>query len=181
MKTSFLRCGKLRIQLLLCLLTYAISSSANLIIGRVVDSETNEPLEGAQLDVKENFGFGTIQTQTTTDSLGFFQYQTDFDSRITFNAKFFGYYEGTAYATGMAGNDTIRIKDIKLKPSPLLLKEITVEAKKRKFYMRGDTVVFNHEAFQMEEGERRSGQELEADPSDMGTEEPGARNHGQTE
>ncbi len=154
MITSFLRCGKLRIQLLLCLLTYAISSSANLIIGRVVDSETNEPLEGAQLEVKENFGFGTIQTQTTTDSLGFFQYQTDFDSRITFNAKFFGYYEGTAYATGMAGNDTILIKDIKLKPSPLLLKEITVEAKKRKFYMRGDTVVFNPEAFQMEEGER---------------------------
>lgn len=50
--------------------------------------------------------------------------------------------------------DTIHIDDILLQPSEVLLKEVLVKGAQRRFYMRGDTVVFNPGAFQMEDGDR---------------------------
>ena len=154
MKKTMFRCGNLRILLMLCLLASVEMSFANVIRGRVVDDETGEPLEGAQVSVNEAFGTTTFWTKMETDSLGYFHYRCGEMGRVTFTAQYFGYYEGTAKTIGMEGNDTVRIKDIRLKPSPLLLKEVEVSAKKRRFFMRGDTVVFNPEAFNLEEGAR---------------------------
>ena len=153
MKINFFRCGNLRILLILCLFASIMNVQANVIRGRVVDAETGEPLEGAQVNVKENFDFGSFVCNLETDSLGCFHYHCG-TARLTFTAKFFGYYEGTFLTSGIEGNDTVRIKDIRLKPSPLLLKEVKVTGNKRRFYMRGDTVVFNPEAFHLEEGAR---------------------------
>ena len=154
MKTTFFRCGNLRILLMLCLFASTATLQANIIRGRVVDAETGEPLEGAQVHVNEAFESTTFFTKVNTDSLGYFHYRCGDMGRLTFTAKYFGYLDGTEKTIGMEGNDTIRLKDIRLKPSPLLLKEVEVRAKKRRFYMRGDTVVFNPEAFNMEEGAR---------------------------
>ena len=158
MKNNLLRCGNLRILLMLCLFASTATLQANIIRGRVIDAETGEPLEGAQVAVLEIRGDTdnqiAFQTKKTTDSLGVFHYRCGDMSQLVFTANYFGYHEGFVRTIGMAGNDTIHIKDIRLKPSPLLLKEIQVDAKKRKFYMRGDTVVFNPEAFDLEEGAR---------------------------
>lgn len=156
MKIKTFRCGTLRILLMLCLFASIATLQANVIRGRVVDAETGEPLEGAQVSVSEAFGTTTLWTKKETDSLGYFHYRCGDMGRLTFTAKYFGYHDGTEKTIGLEGNDTIRLKDIRLKPSPLLLKEVQVNAKKRKFYMRGDTVVFNPEAFNMEEGARLS-------------------------
>ena len=121
MKINFFRCGNLRILLILCLFASIMNVQANVIRGRVVDAETGEPLEGAQVNVKENFDFGSFVCNLETDSLGCFHYHCG-TARLTFTAKFFGYYEGTFLTSGIEGNDTVRIKDIRLKPSPLLLK-----------------------------------------------------------
>jgi len=156
MKIKTFRCGTLRILLMLCLFASIATLQANVIRGRVVDAETGEPLEGAQVSVSEAFGTSTFWTKKETDSLGYFHYRCGDMGRLTFTAKYFGYHDGTEKTIGLEGNDTIRLKDIRLKPSPLLLKEVKVSARKRRFYMRGDTVVFNPEAFNMEEGARLS-------------------------
>ena len=154
MKNNLLRCGSLRILLMLCLFASTATLQANIIRGRVLDAETGEPLEGAQVHVNEAFVSTTFFTKVSTDSLGYFHYRCGDMGRLTFTAKYFGYHDGTEKTIGIEGNDTIRLKDIRLKPSQLLLKEVEVRAKQRRFYMRGDTVVFNPEAFNMEEGAR---------------------------
>ena len=155
MKNNLLRCGSLRILLMLCLFASTATLQANIIRGRVLDAETGEPLEGAQVHVNEAFESTPFFTKVNTDSLGYFHYRCGDMGRLTFTAKYFGYHDGTEKTIGIEGNDTIRLKDIRLKPSQLLLKEVEVRAKQRRFYMRGDTVVFNPEAFNMEEGARR--------------------------
>lgn len=131
-----------------------ITASADIIQGRVVDAETREPLYGAHVEVTEDCSDCTITAVLGTDSLGRFSYSCMDGSRITFRVSFFGYEPNVVRMTGTDANDTIRISDIPLKPSEVLLKEVLVLSRQRRFYMRGDTVVFNPGAFQMEDGDR---------------------------
>lgn len=124
--------------------------------GRVVDAETSEPLERANVEITEEIpDFCTSVVTFATDKEGYFRYETSSDaSRLTFVVKFFGYHNQTIKRVSIGGSDTLSIPDIKLKPSAVLLKELSVNAKARRFYMKGDTVVFNPEAFRVEEGDR---------------------------
>lgn len=157
MKTNIFRCGRLRILLLLCLFVSSADLGA-VIRGRVVDAETGEPLDGATVEVfDERLNSGRmviISYSLSTDSLGYFHYAPTATASITFTVKYFGYHDGRARINSISTTDTINIRDIQLKPSPLLLKGVTVKARRRSFYMRGDTVIFNPEAIALEEGAR---------------------------
>ena len=159
MKTNIFRCGRLRILLLLCLFVSSADLGA-VIRGRVVDAETGEPLDGATVEVSDerlNSGQRVIISYSlSTDSLGYFHYAPTATASITFTVKYFGYHDGRARINSTSTTDTINIRDIQLKPSPLLLKGVTVKARRRSFYMRGDTVIFNPEAIALEEGARRA-------------------------
>ena len=75
-------------------------------------------------------------------------------TNITIRARFLGYKTSVVRLKGSETGDTIHIDDILLQPSEVLLKEVLVKGAQRRFYMRGDTVVFNPSAFQMEDGDR---------------------------
>ncbi len=149
------RCGILRILPLLCLILGTQTAQADILQGRVLDAETREPLDGAKVSIEEVVpDLCTFSRVLQTDSLGRFHYRCSGMTRITLRADFFGYKQGTLRLAGSDGGDTIRIEDILLKPSEELLKEVLVKGTRRRFYMRGDTVVFNPDAFQLEDGDR---------------------------
>ena len=155
MKNYLFRCGWLRILPLLCLFLGTQTIQADIIQGRVLDAETHEPLYGAHVEVTEEVpDLCTVKWVRYTDSLGCFTYSCCGGSRLTFRARFLGYKTNVVRMKGTDAGDTIHIDDILLQPSEVLLKEVLVKGAQRRFYMRGDTVVFNPGAFQMEDGDR---------------------------
>lgn len=147
-----------RLFLLAFLCLQALFMSADIVTGRVVDSESNEPLDGAQVTVVRGESNRRYVDVITTDSCGVVTFNTgNFICGVNININYFGYEElkmKEFMASG--GKDTLNLGDIKLKMSAELLKEVTVKGKAKQFYMRGDTVVFNPEAFNLEDGARMS-------------------------
>lgn len=90
-----------------------------------------------------------------TDSLGRFLFTCTMEmSKLTITANYFGYHSQTVHQMGNNDRDTITIDDFRLKMDEHLLGKVTVEGRARRFYMRGDTVVFNPEAFKTQDGAR---------------------------
>ena len=140
--------------LLLALLAMTATLRADILKGRVVDAQTGEPLDGARVEARMASGDGTSVWMLTTDTLGRFQFESLAMRRITLRAEFFGYKPTTVQLMSGAGLDTVLIDDIRLEPSEVLMRELAVKGRARRFYMRGDTVVFNPQAFPVEEGQR---------------------------
>ena len=142
------------------ILTLVLSTSApaimpDVFIGRVLDAETHEPLEGVHVEITEVIpGWAQSDETQFTDSLGCYRFRCGGMTNITIRAKFLGYKTGVVRLNGSETGDTIHIDDILLQPNEVLLKEMLVKGTQRRFYMRGDTVVFNPGAFQMEDGDR---------------------------
>ena len=123
--------------------------------GRVLDAETHEPLEGVHVEITEVIpGWAQSDEVQYTDSLGRYHFRCGGMTNITIRARFLGYKTSVVRLKGSETGDTIHIDDILLQPSEVLLKEVLVKGAQRRFYMRGDTVVFNPGAFQMEDGDR---------------------------
>ena len=123
--------------------------------GRVLDAETHEPLEGVHVEITEVIpGWAQSDEVQYTDSLGRYHFRCGGMTNITIRARFLGYKTSVVRLKGSETGDTIHIDDILLQPSEVLLKEVLVKGAQRRFYMRGDTVVFNPSAFQMEDGDR---------------------------
>ncbi|MBQ8969032.1 MAG: carboxypeptidase regulatory-like domain-containing protein [Bacteroidaceae bacterium] len=140
--------------LLVALLATA-AARADILQGRVVDAETGEPLDGARVEATMASGEGTSNWTLQTDTLGRFQMESiGTMRRITLRAEFFGYQTETVRLLASAGTDTVRLADIRLRPSEVLMRELAVEGRARRFYMRGDTVVFNPRGFPVEDSDR---------------------------
>lgn len=141
---------------LLCL--QATVMSADVVIGRVVDAESGEPLEGATLGIVMNIiGQYGVRWQSWTNSEGEFEFTVNSMSKINLKVDYFGYKSLRKNFNCAGGKkDTLNLGDLKLKMASELLKEVTVTAKVKKFYMKGDTIVFNPEAFNLEDGDRIS-------------------------
>lgn len=146
---------KLKYIILIAALCLTNVANADMIQGRVLDAETREPLDGAHVEVSEEIpDFCTMSTVAYTDSLGYFSYRCSGGTNLVFSVKFLGYEARVFRMRGTDVGDTIRIDDILLQPSEVLLNEVLVSGSQRRFYMRGDTVVFNPGAFQMDDGDR---------------------------
>lgn len=130
---------------------------ADTIKGCVVDAETGGPLEGAEVVFTETSieGGSMSRYRLRTDSLGRFLFTCTMEmSKLTITANYFGYHSQTVHRMGNNDRDTITIDDFRLKMDEHLLGEVTVEGRACRFYMRGDTVVFNPEAFKTQDGAR---------------------------
>jgi len=130
---------------------------ADIINGRVVDADTGEPLQGAEVVFnEESLDMGGVMRSTIrTDSVGHFVFACKMEmSKLTITASYFGYHSQTVKHMGNNDRDTVTIDDFRLRMDEHLLSEVTVEGRMRRFYMRGDTVVFNPEAFKTQDGAR---------------------------
>lgn len=131
---------------------------ADILKGRVVDAETKEPIPEATLKLVQQMDYnGHMATwimSSTADTLGCFH--LNLQGRGTLEASMLGYYSKTKAVLGFSDStkDTIDVGDIALKPSEMLMKMVEVKGRARRFTVRGDTIVFNPEAFHLEEGAR---------------------------
>ena len=145
------------ITIILTLILGAVTAQADVIKGRVLDADTGEPLEGAEVVfIEKDTRWGDVlQTTSRTDSVGRFQRACEMEmSKLTITASYFGYHSQTVQRMGNNDRDTVTIDDFRLKMDEHLLSEVTVEGRARRFYMRGDTVVFNPSAFKTQDGAR---------------------------
>ena len=133
---------------------FTLISTADGIKGRVVDSETKEPLPEAQIRFVQNNDNGWWIMSTTVDSVGCFNIPAF--SRGTLEVSMLGYYSKSkpVLAFSDSRKDTIDIGDIELKMSPQMLKMVEVTGRARRFTVKGDTIVFHPEAFHLQEGAR---------------------------
>lgn len=138
------------------LLLVAVSSSAEVLKGRVVDSETKEPLSGVQVLLRaEGPNYSTYDgALVATDSLGRFC-RPSLPMKNILNFIIIGYKDAqVARICNVENKDTVDFGDIEMKMSSILLKGAVVKGHRKLFYMRGDTVVYDPRAFNLRKGER---------------------------
>lgn len=142
--------------ILLALLSIPASIHAEDLKGRVLDANTKEPIEMASVKIEIKSGNSTQIMDITSDAEGKFSCSSSFEGRMTIKASMIGYETATkhSYSSGYSGTDTLDLGDFLLKPTELMLDDVVVTAKARRFTMSGDTIVFHPEAFKLKEGAR---------------------------
>lgn len=142
--------------ILLALLSIPASIHAEDLKGRVLDANTKEPIEKASVKIEIKSGNSTQIMDITSDAEGKFSCSSSFEGRMTIKASMIGYETATkhSYSSGYSGTDTLDLGDFLLKPTELMIDDVVVTAKARRFTMSGDTIVFHPEAFKLKEGAR---------------------------
>ena len=143
------------IVLLAMVLASAQMAHADIIRGRVVDADTKEALPDASIKCITKYGGNSYGITTrTTDSLGVFTFHAD--ARATIEVSMLGYYtkSKTVMPLSDSRKDTLDVGAIELKMSAQMLQMVEVKGRARRFTVRGDTIVFNPEAFHLQEGAR---------------------------
>ena len=142
--------------ILLALLSIPASIHAEDLKGRVLDANTKDPIEKASVKIEIKSGNSTQIMDITSDAEGKFSCSSSFEGRMTIKASMIGYETATkhSYSSGYSGTDTLDLGDFLLKPTELMLDDVVVTAKARRFTMSGDTIVFHPEAFKLKEGAR---------------------------
>lgn len=121
--------------------------------GRIIDAETKDPIEGAYVYIKQKHESMTVGSTTSSDSLGCFSGHA-YMLRTTVEISAIGYYDKRVNVACSEDKALNHLGDIEMKPNTKILRELKVRAKMKRFTLRGDTIVFNPEAFSLEEGER---------------------------
>ena len=118
---------------LMGLLAPTITADADNIRGRVVDSETKEPLPDASVTLTQKYDFASSTSWGKADSLGVFYMYAD--GKCTIEASMLGYYSKskTVLVLSDSRKDTLDIGDIALKMSPQMLKMVEVTGHARRF------------------------------------------------
>lgn len=131
---------------------------AEIFVGRVVDAQTGEPLSEVTITHRVQSSAGRFSQKElaylSTDSLGRFSvYGQEGMNTLTFSLIGYKDISKSRVCSGN-GRDTLKFGDIKLKLSDVLLKGAGIKARRRLFYLRGDTVVYDPKAFDLREGDR---------------------------
>lgn len=146
-----------RLLLALTMMLACVFAEADVLKGKVVNAETGEPLAGAVVQGEINpQPSWIILNNTSCDSLGCFYLRASYEGRVVITYSMLGFktQRKVDYAYGKEVPDTTDVGVIKLQPTALMLKEVAVEASVPRITMRGDTIIFNPEAFKLKEGAR---------------------------
>lgn len=146
-----------RLYYFIFLLLLAPSINADIIKGRVIDSETIEGIPFATLSclIAHNDNGMVSMEEYLADSIGRFTFFASGEGKII--AAMVGYKNSGVIsfsAFSESRRDTVDVGDIKLQPTETLLRALEVTARSRRFTLSGDTIVFHPEAFHLEEGTR---------------------------
>lgn len=116
----------------------------------IVDAETRLPIAQAEVRAEGRSG-GSINSNTlSTDSLGRFS-AAIIGEKGFIEVQALGYHPQIRRFLTMDGID-LNLDTIALRPSEVLLGTAVVNGKARRFITRGDTIIYNPEAFQLKEG-----------------------------
>lgn len=132
-----------------------LGATADVIKGRVVDKDTGEPLQFVEVTVTEDYEIAKSHYNFTTDSLGRFVTINVGGNRTEVAFNLIGYYSHQKRMILLGTQkDTVNVGDVKLKMSDVMLRNAEVNSRARMFVVKGDTVVFNPQAFRLNKGAR---------------------------
>lgn len=145
------------ITLIIALILGVATAQADIVKGRVIDSETKEPLPEASVRFTQQYGeygYGSMIMTIKADSLGMFSFSAI--GRGNIEVSMLGYYSKSkpVLAFSDSRKDTLDVGTIELKMSPQMMKMVEVTGRARRFTVKGDTIVFHPEAFHLQEGAR---------------------------
>ena len=140
----------------LCMTLLALPAGAEIITGRIIDKSTGDPIPGVFIEVNGKDGRGGYFTifVENTDSLGRFSFYTPHSGEATITFSYIGYHEANYTRIIQSDSTRVDLGDIKMRMDAALLKAVTIKAKRKQFYMHGDTVIYNPEAFNLKSGDR---------------------------
>ena len=140
---------------IILLISSVLSVHADIISGRIIDTDTRETLPGATVQYMQQIGETSYSGSTViADSLGRFTFYTN--GRVELTVSMLGYYnkKKNVMALSDSRKDTLDIGAIELKMSSQMLQMVEVTGHAKRFTMHGDTIVFNPSAFRLQEGAR---------------------------
>ena len=141
--------------LIILLIFSTLFVHADIITGRIIDTDTRETLPGATVQYMQQIGETSYSGSTViADSLGRFTFYTN--GRVELTVSMLGYYskKKNVMALSDSRKDTLDIGAIELKMSSQMLQMVEVTGHAKRFTMHGDTIVFNPSAFRLQEGAR---------------------------
>ena len=142
--------------LLLASMAYA-QKADHYVVGRVVDNITGDGIVGAKVILSREDG-SQIATAVTDSSEywnrnGLYRLKIPDKGRYVVRASCVGYSEDSVRVALHSLRETdIVAEDILLPHAAHVLREVTVRATKVKMVMRGDTLIYNADAFNLAEG-----------------------------
>lgn len=151
-----MRINKLLLLLWLLVLT-TIGAEADMIKGKVIDTQSGTPLSDVSVEAVVHTGSFTITQNSVTDSLGQFSIDFFVTGHASLSFSFLGYktvHKAQYVFSRDEGNDTIDLGTIGMKPTATILKTIEVTGHLPRITMNGDTIVFNPEAYKLEDNAR---------------------------
>ena len=144
------------LMLLLACMAYA-QKADHYVVGRVVDNITGDGIVGAKVILSREDG-SQIATAVTDSSEywnrnGLYRLKIPDKGRYVVRASCVGYSEDSVRVALHSLRETdIVAEDILLPHAAHVLREVTVRATKVKMVMRGDTLIYNADAFNLAEG-----------------------------
>ena len=140
----------LSIILMLGPLTTAAQSNA--VSGRIVDSDSRQPLQQATLKL---YSIGhsdtTFLAGVLSDAQGRFSISTQASGHLLLKVTYLGYHELT-HAFDRNRRQATRLGDLPMRVYAVVLNEAVVTANIPKMVIKDDTVVYNADAFRVPEG-----------------------------
>lgn len=146
-----------RLLFLAVLITYNLLIKADILRGRVVDAGTNEPLEMARVEMTMRFLEVDHKEvmHLRTDTSGVFAIKLEgVAMQVSLKISYFGYKSANASAILNDDDLIVDVGTVALEPCIELLDEVVVDARIKRFHIKGDTVIFNPKAFNLEDGDR---------------------------
>ena len=146
-----------RLLFLWLLVLTTIGAQADMIKGKVIDTQSGTPLSDVSVEAVVHTGSFTITQNSVTDSLGQFSIDFFVTGHASLSFSFLGYktvHKAQYVFSRDEGNDTIDLGTIGMKPTATILKTIEVTGHLPRITMDGDTIVFNPEAYKLEDNAR---------------------------
>lgn len=129
-------------------LTFA-QSGRGTIIGKIIDSETKEPIPSTTIRILTP-NDSTLITGAISSKEGTFSIPLNFGNYIT-QFSFMGYTDKYEEITITPENPNIRLDTVTLRESSILLDETVITAQSLEIVVRGDTLEYNASAYNVAE------------------------------
>src|SRR5690554_6136030 len=129
-------------------LTFA-QSGRGTIIGKIIDSETKEPIPSTTIRILTP-NDSTLITGAMSSKEGTFSIPLNFGNYIT-QFSFMGYTDKYEEITITPENPNIRLDTVALRESSILLDETVITAQSLEIVVRGDTLEYNASAYNVAE------------------------------
>ena len=126
-------------------------SSSVTITGKIMDSETNEPLEYATVQLLQ-LPDSSLATGSTSNLDGFFEIKNLKEGKYIARVSFVGYVTLDRKVTVTVEKPNVELGVLRLKPDTEVLGAVTVTGKVTPVVMKEDTIEFNSSAFRVADG-----------------------------